>query len=203
MQTSNAKSCMCMRGDTRPFQNGICLACQGSGIKNPTREAILRHNFEARRPSWDEYLAFDGAHCHDVYRSLPESWQCPGCTRTKFQIMRWTMLNPRKPNRHPGWAGGYHVHHDHAGDTQVHTGRPSRFPPRFKPTVICEQCNSADATAKKTLKLTGNFSFSPWEITQFVVAWQHGKHLIDYQKALAIYTALPSETSSGLFWQNG
>ncbi|EGF93800.1 conserved hpyothetical protein [Asticcacaulis biprosthecium C19] len=63
-----------------------------------------------------------------------------------------------------------------------------RAPARFKPVVICEQCNSADATAKRKLGLRKDFSFSPLEMRQFVRATPHGFHHIDYDLALRIYT---------------
>ncbi|WP_197708599.1 hypothetical protein [Pseudomonas sp. LFM046] len=199
MPTALGIPCMCMKGDTRRFFNGLCLACQGTGIKNPAREGTLRHNFEVKRPTLEEYQAFDGAHCRNIYKGLVEDWQCPGCTRTKYHILRWTVLYPNKPGRRLGWAGGYHEHHDHAGD-KFGWQLPSWFTPRFEPTVVCEQCNSADASAKRKLKLPKDFSFSPWEIRQFVLAWAHGKHLIDYQRAQAIYSALPPPPTRGLFW---
>jgi hypothetical protein len=66
--------------------------------------------------------------------------------------------------------------------------------------VICEQYNSADATAKRTLKLPKEFSFSPWEIRKFVLAYPHGKHLIDYRVAKAIYSALSQPVTTPVFW---
>lgn len=199
MHATTPTLCMCMKGDVRRFDNGRCLACQGTGVKNRVRERTLRHNFEAQRPTWHEYVAFDGAHCRNIYKSLAEDWQCPGCARTKYQILRWTMLYPNKPSRRPGWAGGYHKHHDHAADKYIYTGRPSWFTPRFEPTVVCEQCNSADASAKRKLGLPKDFSFSPGEIGQFVLAFAHGRHLIDYEKARAIYSRLLPPVMAGLF----
>lgn len=181
----------------RGFYNGICLACQGTGVKNRSREDTLKHNFEVRRPTWDEYLAFDGAHCRNIYKKLAEDWQCAACARTKFQILRWTMLYPNKPSRYLGWAGGYHEHHDHAGDKYAHTGRSYYVAPRFAPTVVCEQCNSADASAKRKLKLPKDFSYSPREIGHFVIAFAHGKHLLDYQKAQSIYSQLSPPVCPG------
>jgi hypothetical protein len=70
-----------------------------------------------KRPTRDDYLAFDGAHCHAIWRSLSDEWRCPGCDRTKFEIMRWTR---RKPPGHIEWSmdwlAAFHTHHDHGSD---------------------------------------------------------------------------------------
>ncbi len=191
MPSNAPRPCVCATGDIRYFRAGRCQACEGHGIRNQSREKVLDHNRVVRRPTLDEYLAFDGAHCKNIYRSLPEHWLCPGCLRTKCQVLRWTTLFPKNPAaRSPGWAGGYHSHHDHTGDKYLWSGTPSSFTPRFEPTVICEQCNSADAAAKRKLKLPSEFSFSPLEIKQFVTTYPHGKHLINYRVALSIYAGL-------------
>ncbi len=147
-----------------------------------------------RIPSHEEYEAFDGAHCKNLYAGLPPQWSCPGCGRSRYQIMRWTVIYPKRPDRHEGWAGGLHTHHDHGGDV------PGRFfggpAARFQPVVICEQCNSADGTAKRKLGLPSQFSFAPWEIRQFVEATPHGFHVIDYSKAELIYRQLFNLPSS-------
>ncbi|HBO3036061.1 TPA: hypothetical protein L4R07_006261 [Pseudomonas aeruginosa] len=200
MPIAHASPCRCSKGDYRYFSHGHCLACQGTGIKNANREKLLKHNAEAKRPSMADYLAFDGAHCRNLYKGLAEDWQCPGCRRTKYQILRWTTLFPKIPSaRRPGWAGGYHTHHDHACDRYGFGRTPVGYTPRFPPTVVCEQCNSADASAKRQLKLPEYFSFSPEEIRQFVLPYPHGKHLLDYRIARQIHASL-QESSTPLFW---
>jgi hypothetical protein len=105
----------------------------------------------------------------------------PGVPTQQDQILRWTLLFPNSPTPYEGWAGGYHEHHDH--------GAESGFAPRFERTILCEQCNSADASAKRKLNLPKQFSFSPAEIAQFVTATPHGWHLLDYDRAAEIYAA--------------
>lgn len=145
-------------------------------------------NLNLRTPTLEDYSAFDGAHCRNLYQSLPDDWRCPGCDRSKFQILRWTLRFPALPKRCWGWAGGYHRHHDHGLD-DVTYGRvaPDGRSRRFPDTVICEQCNSADGTAKKKLALSAEFSFSPEEIRRFVTATPHGFHTIDYDAAKRIF----------------
>ncbi|MGZ8318826.1 MAG: hypothetical protein ACXWVD_06960, partial [Telluria sp.] len=61
---------------------------------------------------------------------------------------------------------------------------------RFVDTLLCEQCNSADASAKRKLKLPEDFSFSPGEIAMFVRATPNGWHLLDYDIASQIYAEI-------------
>lgn len=144
-----------------------------------------------RVPTLDEYTAFDGAHCRNLWRSLDERWRCPGCNRTKFEILRWTK---RKPPGHKepfmGWLAAFHTHHDHGSD-RFGLDAHGRFlrpgPSRFPEVIVCDHCNGADASAKRKLGLPREFSFAPHEIAQFVTATPHAGHVIDYEIAQAIY----------------
>ncbi len=169
--------------------NGQCLACANTKVRDLNRERALKSNLSRRIPTWEEYLAFDGAHCRQVYAKVGALWRCPSCNRSRFELLRWTMLYPKRPTRHEGWAVGLHTHHDHGRDVrprQIGLGAIRRIS-SFEPVVICEQCNSADGTAKKRLCLPANFTFSPSEIREFVYATPHGKHLIRYDVAQSIF----------------
>jgi len=159
-----------------------CFACQGSGVRNIDREKVMKRNSNRRIPTAQKYFTFDGAHCKQIYAGLPADWQCPACRRNKYQIMRWTLLYPNSPAPYEGWAAGYHKYHDHGAESGV--------APRFEQAILCEQCNSADASAKRKLNLPKQFSFSPKEIAQFVAATPHGWHLLDYDRASQIYAAV-------------
>lgn len=135
-------------------------------------------------PSLEDFAAYRGAHCHQLWARVGPDWTCPSCRRSKFEILRWTMRFPRTVNRFEDWMAGLHEHHDHA---RSWTGVGKA---RFVPTILCDQCNAADGAAKRRLKLPENFSFSPSEIGGFVVATPHGKHAIDYGLAASIYSAL-------------
>lgn len=145
-------------------------------------------NANLKAPTREDYEAFDGAHCRTLYQSLADDWCCPGCRRSKFEVLRWTLRFPHSPGRFWGWAGGYHRHHDHSVDDVRYRLAPADGRvERFVETVLCEQCNVADGTAKKKLGLPSSFSFAPDEIRQFVTAVAHGFHAIDYQTAQALY----------------
>lgn len=169
-----------------------CPICLGTGRLDRDREKVIAKNAACRIPTSEEYFAFDGAHCRQIYQRLDHSWRCPACNRTKYELLRWTMLYPRSPRQHEGWAVGLHNHHDHRADPVWIEGKPhsSGWLPRFPLTVICEQCNSADATAKRKLKLPATFSFSPAEIGSFVFATPHGWHLLNYRQAEVIYESV-------------
>lgn len=181
-----------------------CLCCRGSGLRDSDREKTMLRNANRRIPTWEEFYAFDGAHCKQIYASLDADWRCPACRRNKYELLRWTMLFPNSPHRYEGWAAGFHKHHDHRADPVFVAGvaHPSGFAQRFPATILCEQCNSADAAAKRKLKLPKQFSFSPAEIALFVIATPHGWHLLDYDIAAAIYVAVltPTPATNSGFW---
>lgn len=143
-----------------------------------------------RIPTQQEFLAYTGAHTHRLWAEVGPNWICPACFRNKFQILRWTTRFPRSPNAFQDWMAPLHKHHDHSVEL-CSSGNP-----RFPQTVICDQCNAADGAAKRKLKLPKNFSFSPAEISSFVISTPHDKHTINYEIANSIYLAL-NQFSSG------
>lgn len=136
-----------------------------------------------RIPTAEEFAAYQGAHCHQLWKRVGPDWTCPCCHRSKFQILRWTTRFPRTPQRFDDWIAGLHEHHDHS------VGWGSSENARFPRTIICDQCNAADGAAKRQLKLPANFSFSPHEISRFVTATPHGKHKLNMEVAAAIHFA--------------
>lgn len=157
------------------------------GIESGGYVARRSKNEALRIPTMADFTAFDGAHCRDIYRSLQPGWTCPGCGRSTFEILRWTLRFPRTTHAFEGWVGGYHKHHDHSVDDFRYGRTSTPMLSRFETTIICEQCNSADGMAKRKLGLRKDFSFAPCEIRRFVTAKAHGFHHVDYEVALAIY----------------
>jgi hypothetical protein len=194
--TTVVQDCHCVR----PTASGAvamarCERCFGTGITDRRRDATIKRNLERRIPTEDQKLAFKGAHCRFIYASLGPEWRCPGCNRSKYELIRWTKLLPGSPNAYWGWAGGLHKHHDHGG-----------WPGRFPETVVCEQCNDADKAAKRALGLPKGFSFSPAEIRGFVLATAHGWHLLNYAAARREYIGackLGPPSAPGHFWFTG
>ncbi|HTR78671.1 MAG TPA: hypothetical protein VMH39_11185 [Gemmatimonadaceae bacterium] len=130
----------------------------------------------------------------------PVDWSCPSCGRPKADIARI--------DRHERMMGHLHAHHDHMQDfivQRLHAVSSARaevvadenceqFAARaapvvsaYDPTVICADCNSADAAAKKALGLHPAFSFSPADIGRFVVARPNHAHELDFAAAARVW----------------
>lgn len=194
--TKGGQDCHCVRATVSgTVAMARCERCFGTGVTDRRRDATIKRNLERRIPTEAEKLRFTGAHCRLIYASLGSEWHCPGCDRSKYELIRWTKLLPGSPYAYWGWAGGLHKHHDHGG-----------MPGRFPETVVCEQCNDADKAAKRELGLPKDFSFSPAEIRGFVLATAHGWHLLNYAAARREYTGackFGPPPAPGHFWFAG
>ncbi len=129
------------------------------------------------------------------------SWICPCCKRRKPEIVRL--------NQHGFLTGHLHEHHDHMEDfvarefTRISESKKvvvadllaKRFVARtafafsaYDNTVICADCNMADAKAKDAVGAPKEFSFSPGEISSFIRVNSNKEHGIDTDKALETWT---------------
>lgn len=127
-----------------------------------------------------------------------KDWRCPCCDRSKPEIVRM--------NSHGHLIGEIHEHHDHVIDavrtefTKASENLPQIIADRnakkffkriafgfsaYDNTLVCSDCNAADAKAKKLLKFKPGsyFSFSPKEISEFINVLPNQPHEIDFQKA--------------------
>lgn len=145
-----------------------------------TRPGMPGTSSHVRVPSIAEYEAHDGLHYRVLWVRVGADWTCPGCGRSRYQIMRWTKRFPGTPAAFMGWVAPLHTHHDHARDYEGGIER-------FRPTVVCDQCNAADGRAKRQLKLPPDFSFAPEELARFVTGTPHSKHAINLELAREIY----------------
>lgn len=136
----------------------------------------------SKLPTAEDIEAFDGRHCGAQYRrALKLNWRCPSCERSAHELIRWTYITgktmrARYGDEHGmGWSIAIVTHHDH--------GRRN-----FPEVLLCGDCNSADGTIKRKLKLPDDWTFSPAELAQLVRVTPHsGKTLIDYELAQMIY----------------
>jgi predicted Fe-S protein YdhL (DUF1289 family) len=147
-------------------------------------------------PSQEDFNNFNGRSCHKLWNQLEINWKCPGCNRTKFELMRWTEVTDLQykgstKKKSKGWSANLHRHHDHSQNKCVDYGEG-----RFNETIICCDCNSADSAAKKKLHLPEYFSFSPAEINQFIKPIAHGKHEINYDIAKNIFMKLHGQSNA-------
>jgi len=118
------------------------------------------------------------------WHKTSDNWRCPCCSRKKSDIVRLDKLG--------SIYGPIVEHHDHiigVGPTFVrpiadlkdreawaaYSEKLGEYKDRldglirFPNTWICGDCNNADAAAKATVNGPQWFSFSPFEIRQFVV----------------------------------
>lgn len=134
-------------------------------------------------PTEADYLAYSGGHCAKQWAKLDDYWRCPGCSRTKFQLLEFKAGISSDRIRGPvEWRAAIHTHHDHRSDYGLM--------PRFAATPMCGACNSADGYVKRKLKLPLWFSFAPGEIHAFVSAQAHGPHVINLFKATELWESL-------------
>lgn len=127
------------------------------------------------------------------FATKPE-WACPCCFRAKREIARL--------DKNGDLLCATHNHHDHFGDLaaeKIHVlplGKPWSNPAyralcdsfvRFEPTPICSDCNAADTAAKAAVNAKPKFSFSPFEISTFIIVESNLAHRIDKDRARRAY----------------
>lgn len=141
----------------------------------------------------------------------PVDWRCGCCGRGKPEIVRRTEDGVLLAH--------LHLHHDHmrehlGGLMNDRLGTPwakdlpasSRLADepmralvvRFRDTMVCDGCNTAEGEAKKALGLPRHFSFAPSEIARFVRARANAMNEIDVEEARRAWLAVKAEYESRL-----
>ena len=130
----------------------------------------------------------------------PTHWICPGCGRGKLDVAR---LNTK------GEIMCHLVeHHDHMKDVLkrrfqeisinrekvIASAEAEKFAKRssmmisaFENTIVCVDCNNADAVAKKAVSAHSDFSFSSQELRQFINSTSNQPHQIIEKTAEKIW----------------
>ncbi|WP_197734987.1 hypothetical protein [Photobacterium damselae] len=142
----------------------------------------------------------DGAHLNRWWVMTPVTWKCPCCCRTKDQIVRL--------NKNNFLTCQLHEHHDHMKDvvkelfesfsTKQNVVVADELSEKFAiktafslsaydNTVVCFDCNKADAVAKKIVQAHRYFSFSPKQISEFLTVTPNEEHKVDQQKAMQVW----------------
>jgi rubredoxin len=130
----------------------------------------------------------------------PQRWQCPACGRSKKDIVRLNNIG--------------HLmcrlveHHDHMRDlllkrfreissasgevvadetAESFAKRSAAMVSSYDNTIVCDDCNVADANAKKIANTHADFSFSPQEISKFIKVTPNATHRIDAELACATW----------------
>jgi len=152
---------------------------------------VLKSDFETERMNLNEAWAMTSL-----------AWRCPACGRKKIDIARKTESGVILCQ--------LERHHDHLGDLAARILRETAWldntdplyiqrkracalvlplVERFAETLVCMDCNAADAAMKKDLggRVHRDFSFSPGEIGAFVDARPNLAHELNFEKGLEIW----------------
>ncbi|MBP2858500.1 hypothetical protein J8657_12895 [Dickeya oryzae] len=142
----------------------------------------------------------DGAHLNKWWVMTPVEWVCPCCRRKKSEIVRL--------NKNNFLSCQLHEHHDHMKEVVkslfeefstkkkviVADALSERFAIKtafslsaYDNTVICSDCNKADADAKRLVKCHKFFSFSPKEISEFIYVTSNREHQINIEAAKKVW----------------
>lgn len=131
-------------------------------------------------------------------------WQCKGCRRDKYEIVRRT-----KDGKTYGKIVIHHCHSHYLSGrvpfldklNVIGRLRVVQVLERFRPTEVCEDCNNADAVAKRAVGAPFWFSFAPVEIHEFIEANPYKNHVVINDAAQSVYeraTARQSEIFSAV-----
>lgn len=124
----------------------------------------------AEVPSQEEFAAFMPTSGGRVWNSLESGWQCPGCGRTKFELLRYL--------EGKGWFA----------QIVTHKGKGAR---RGLKAKICGDCANVQGDVKTAIPgLAGEWSFTPDEIRSIIFPTAHRKHKIDLERAKVLMTLL-------------
>lgn len=131
-----------------------------------------------------------------------QDWTCPCCGRDKYRVSR--------VGKQRQILAKLVVHHDHMGEvlklafhaafeaagTDVAQINGRRLVERigtafaaYEEVLVCEDCNHADADAKKLVGAPASFSFSIGQIRQFICSSDHAPHGVNAATALQIWQA--------------
>ncbi len=137
----------------------------------------------------------------EFWMMTPQGWCCPVCNRSKSEIVR-----KDKNNR---LICRLVEHHDHMIDilgkrfneisatliggviaddaAERFARRSSSMVSAYNNIVICQDCNNADAKAKKAVGMSVHFSYSPDEISRFITPQKNSPHDVDVNIAREIW----------------
>ncbi|MCF8707865.1 hypothetical protein [Rhizorhapis sp. SPR117] len=179
-------------------------------------EAMQAHSIARRRDGrWSalsqyliKHFETDRLNLNEAWANTPLEWMCPACRRPKIDIARKT-------------GSGLVLcqlewHHDHLGDAAMRILRERAWHgvpdaqlsqrkracaavlpliERFAETLVCVDCNAADAAMKAELGPCAHrdFSFSPLEIGAFVRPRPHSPHERDLVRGREIWAKADAE----------
>lgn len=157
------------------------------GVMSPQTLALLAR-FGTKRADMTEWWA-----------KTPQAWICPGCDRPKPDLVRLNAHNElmcRLVEHHDHMANALEerfVFHSTSRSEVVATQLGKKFAVRsasmvsaYDRTIVCNDCNNADAEAKRMVSAPRHLSFSPREIRRFINPRPHEAHQVDLDAAKAV-----------------
>jgi hypothetical protein len=121
-------------------------------------------------------------------------WRCPCCFRAKEEFARL--------DKSENLLCRLVFHHDHfencVRDMMDARRRESEWHAvcaiensfiRFAPTLVCEDCNLAEAEAKRIVGAPKDFSFAPHEIASFITVTNNRPHEVCASRAREVFAA--------------
>lgn len=130
---------------------------------------------ETRIPSEKDVAGFDGMHCREAWEKTPREWCCPGCGRSKVELMRWGRRDGGNARRYgkTGWKWSVARHHDHGNRWDGYI-------------LVCQDCNSADGRVKAVFGARDDWSSTAPEISTYITGEPHKAATIDFGAAWSI-----------------
>lgn len=162
--------------------------------------AGLDSEYSYQCSEWVRKFSAKGMDLNSWWVLTSSTWRCPCCDREKKDIVRL--------NKHGYLTGHLHEHHDHMKDfvesefskfahNNEHVNADIlgvRFIERtafalsaYDDTVVCSDCNNADAKAKKIALAPPQFSFSPEKIKKFIISKPNVEHQINESIARSLW----------------
>lgn len=141
-----------------------------------------------------------GLHLNRWWVLTPMDWRCSGCGRVKKDIVRL--------NKHGFLTCHLHDRHDHIDNilekefelllksqgkiiadevSEKFIKRAAYGLAAFDKTIICSDCNKAEGVAKALASTNEDFTFSPSEISKFVIPKDNHEHGISTEIASEIW----------------
>jgi len=143
---------------------------------------------------------------NDNWAETSTLWQCPACQRDKPSIARMTpqgvllcQLDEHHDHLRDQVEKLVKANRSNEGGEEISRRSAARLTvmslcERFTPTIICADCNQADAKAKASIPtMERSFSFSPAEISIFIEPAPNRPHKVLIEKAEALWENLRAD----------
>ncbi|KWT67500.1 hypothetical protein APY04_1859 [Hyphomicrobium sulfonivorans] len=177
-----------LRADANELEEKLCDLAATHGLTIPFDK--VSHSPDDATPRFNSWWV-----------KTPDDWSCPCCRRIKPELLR--------AGRAGQALGILTSHHDHFRDlldnivaeqiravqriegsidesARQFIRRFANGLVRFDDVVICQDCNNADAEAKRIVAAPAHLSFTPAEIAEFILIKPKAPHEINQERARSV-----------------